>query len=418
MNTIRNYLITCVLLACIIPQPASLYAQDYQLLIKGGHVIDPKNALDAVMDVAIAEGKVVLVAPDIDAGNSEVVVDARGLYVTPGIIDMHTHNFFGTGGEYLADGFSALPPDGFTFRAGVTTVVDVGSSGWRNFSKFKSQTIDRSQTRVLAFLNIVGTGMEGDAREQDLTDMDARLTAITAKRYPQLVVGIKVAHYSGPEWDPVERAVEAGSLADIPIMVDFGGVTPELPLQSLLMEKLRPGDIFTHTFAHVNGRIPIVNEKGKLQPYIIAAQKRGVIFDVGHGGGSFVFEQAVPAMKQGFRPNTISTDLHTGSMNGGMKDMANVMSKCLNLGMGLQEVIASSTWLPAQVIKRPDLGHLSLDAPADLAIFRVNEGSFGFLDVRGMKMDGNKKLTCELTVRDGKVVYDLNGLASQYWDQK
>ncbi len=235
----------------------------------------------------------------------------------------------------------------FTFRAGVTTIVDVGSSGWRNFDNFKAQTIDRAKTRIFAFLNIVGVGMKGDAREQDMRDMNAKLTALTAQRYPDVVVGVKVAHYAGPEWDPVDRLVAAGKMADIPVMVDFGGVIPELSLEKLLMEKLRPGDILTHTFAHVRGRFPVVNADGKLEPYVVKARQRGVIFDVGHGGGSFVFKQAIPALEQGFKPNVISTDLHVSSMNGGMKNMANVMSKFLNMGMSLQEVITASTWSPA-----------------------------------------------------------------------
>lgn len=394
--------------------PLGLAAQDYDLLIKGGHLIDPKNNIDGPMDVAVLDGKIASVSKNIEASTAETVVDATGKYITPGILDIHTHNFHGRG-TYLADGFLSVQPDGFTFKAGVTTVVDVGSSGWRNFEQFKTQTIDKSKTRVLVFLNIVGTGMKGGSWEQDLNDMDARLTANTAKKFSDVVVGVKVAHYAGPEWDPVERGVEAGTLADIPVMIDFGGVIPELSLETLLMEKLRPGDILTHTFGHVKGRIPIVNEDGNLEPYVKQAQERGVIFDVGHGGGSFLFEQAIPAMEQGLQPNTISTDLHTGSMNGGMKDMSNVMSKFLNMGMNLQEVIAASTWKPAKVIKREDLGHLSEGAVADIAVFTVREGTFGFVDVRKNRMDGNKKLECELTVRDGKVVHDLNGISSQVW---
>ena len=392
------------------------WAQDYDLLIKNGHVIDPKNGIDGVMDVAVLDGKIARVDNTIDA-QAETVVDAGGKYVTPGILDIHTHNFHGNLGSYLANGFSSVQPDGFTFKAGVTTVVDVGSSGWRNFEQFKSQTIDKSRTRVLVFLNIVGTGMKGGAWEQDLADMDAKLTASTARRYNNVVVGVKVAHYAGPEWDPVERGVEAGTLADIPVMIDFGGIEPELSLETLLMEKLRPGDIFTHTFGHVTGRIPIVNDEGKLEPYVWDAQKRGIIFDVGHGGGSFRFDQAVPAMEQGFRPNTISTDLHTGSMNGGMKDMLNVMSKFLNMGMNLQQVIEASTWKPAQVINRPDLGHLSAGAAADIAVFSVRTGNFGFIDVQRKRMDGSQKLECELTIREGSVVYDLNGISSPIWNE-
>ena len=173
----------------------------------------------------------------------------------------------------------------------------------------------------------------------------------------------------------------------------------------------------THAFAHVDRRIPIVDDQGKVEPFVWQAQEKGVIFDVGHGGGSFRFDQAVPAMEQGFRPNTISTDLHTGSMNGGMKDMSNVMSKFLNMGMNMQQVIEASTWKPAQVIKRPDLGHLTEGAIADIAVFSIREGNFGFIDVQKKKMEGTRKLECELTLREGSVVYDLNGIASPIWNE-
>ena len=210
--------------------PSGLVAQEYDLVIKGGHLIDPKNSIDGPMDIAVLDGKIARVANNINSNTTELVVQAEGKYITPGILDIHTHNFHGNLGTYIANGFVSVQPDGFTFKAGVTTVVDVGSSGWRNFEQFKTQTIDKSKTRVLVFLNIVGTGMKGGSWEQDLTDMDARLTAAVAKRFKDVVVGVKVAHYSGPEWDPVERGVEAGTLADIPVMIDFGGITPELSL--------------------------------------------------------------------------------------------------------------------------------------------------------------------------------------------
>ena len=317
----------------------------------------------------------------------------------------------------MSNSFTALPPDGFSFRSGVTTLVDVGGAGWRNFRTFKEQTIDRSKTRVLSFLNIVGTGMKGGAIEQNVNDMDSKLTAMVAKQFPEHIVGVKLAHYSGFDWTPTERAVEAGKLADIPVMIDFGGSQPELSLETLFMEKLRSGDIFTHAYAHVNGRIPLVNEQGKVEDFAWAAQKRGIIFDVGHGGGSFLFEQVVPAMKQGFKPNTISTDFHTGSMNGGMKDISNVMSKFLNMDMSLAEVIATTTWNSAKAIKREDLGHLSVGAVADITILNLREGNFGFIDTKRKRMKGTKKLECELTIRDGNVVYDLNGLAAPLWDK-
>lgn len=394
-------------------------AQDFDVLIKNGQVIDPKNGVNKVMDVAIKDGKIARVETNIPAKSARTVIDAKGLFVSPGLIDIHGHHFFGTEpNAYLSNSFTALPPDGFTFRSGVTTVVDVGGAGWRNFETFKEQTIDKSKTRVLSFLNIVGSGMKGGAIEQNINDMDPKLTAIVAKQYPGIIVGVKLAHYNGFDWTPTERAVEAGKLANIPVMIDFGRSDPELSLETLFLEKLRPGDIFTHTYGHVEGRVPIVDEKGKVADFAFAAQKRGVIFDVGHGGGSFLFEQAVPAMKQGFKPNSISTDIHTGSMNAGMKDMINIMSKFINMEMPINEVIALSTWNPAKIINRPDLGHLSIGAVADITLLNLRKGDFGFIDSQGKKMKGDKKLECELTIRDGKVVYDLNGLAAEPWDDR
>ncbi|WP_422082426.1 amidohydrolase/deacetylase family metallohydrolase [Ulvibacterium sp.] len=393
-------------------------AQAYDMLIKGGHVIDAKNDIDKVMDVAIKEGKIAKVGPNIPKGQAEVVVNAKGFYVVPGLLDIHTHNFHGTVPfGYLNNSFSALPPDGFTFRSGVTTVADAGSSGWKDFRKFKEQVIDRSKTRVLAFLNIVGLGMKGGAIEQNVADMDPKLTTMVAEQFPDIVVGVKLAHYSGFDWTPTERAVEAGKLADIPVMIDFGGSEPELSIKTLFLEKLRPGDIFTHAYAHVKGRTPIVDENGKVRDFVFEAQKRGIIFDVGHGGGSFRFDQAIPAMEQGLSPNSISTDLHTGSMNAGMKSQINVMSKFLNMDMPLKEVIAASTWQPAQIIQREDLGHLSEGAVADVAVLNLLKGDFGFIDVQKKKMKGSQKLECELTIKDGIVMYDLNGLASKPWNE-
>jgi dihydroorotase len=397
--------------------PAIAQAPQYDLLVRGGRLIDPRNGIDALRDVAIKEDKIARVAEGIPASEARRVVDATGLIVTPGLIDIHAHVFYGTDPDtYLSGGVSAVAPDGFTFRVGVTTVVDVGGAGWRNFDQFKTLVIDHSKTRVLAMVNIVGAGMRGGPAEQNLADMEAEPTAKCARQYPGLVVGVKVAHYAGPEWDPVDRAVEAGRIAGVPIMIDFGGHTPPLSLEDLLLKHLRPGDIFTHVYAHVRGRTPVVDEQNHLRPCVIEARKRGVIFDVGHGGGSFLFRQAIPALREGFPPDTISTDLHTGSMNAGMKDMLNVMSKFLNMGMPLPDIIEKSTWKPAQVIHRTDLGHLSEGAPADLAVFRVRDGTFGYIDTAPGKLMGKMKLECELTVRDGKVAWDTNGISYPRWE--
>ena len=416
MEKTNKYTVCIAILALLFSN--FLIAQDYDILIKNGHLIDAKNSIDKVMDIAIKDGQIASVETSISRNKAKRVIDAKGLLVTPGLIDIHSHNFFGTEpNAYLSNSFTAVPPDGFSFRVGITTLVDVGGAGWRNFRQFKENVIDQSKTRVLSFLNIIGSGMKGGAIEQNINDMDSKLTAIVAKQFPEHIVGVKLAHYSGFDWTPTERAVEAGKLADIPVMIDFGGSQPKLSLETLFMEKLRPGDIFTHAYAHVNGRIPLVNEQGKVEDFAWAGQKRGIIFDVGHGGGSFLFEQVVPAMKAGFKPNSISTDLHTGSMNGGMKDIINIMSKFLNMDMSVKEVIGTVTWNPAKIIKREDLGNLSVGAVADIAILNLREGDFGFIDTKGKRMTGNKKLECELTIRDGKVVYDLNGIAAQPWEK-
>jgi dihydroorotase len=393
----------------------NLYAQQkYDLLLKGGHVIDPKNKISAVRDVAIANGKIAAVAARIDPAEAFKVVNVLGFYVTPGLVDIHVHVFAATGerGSYAGD--NSVYPDGFTFRAGVTTVADAGCAGWRNFEEFKQRIIDRSKTRVLALLNIVGNGMRGERFEQDLADMESKPTAEMALRYKGLIVGVKTAHYAGPEWAPVERAVEAGTLANIPVMVDFGANRPERPMSELVTRKLRPGDIYTHCYSGLRNE---QDESGRVNPALWEGRKRGVIFDVGHGGGSFAWRIAAPAVKAGFLPDSISTDLHIGSMNAGMKDMLNVMDKFLAMGLSIEDVVLRSTWNPAREIKQEELGQLSPGALADIAVLRLEKGNFGFVDIYGARLRGTQKLTCELTLRDGKVVYDLNGITRPDWDK-
>ena len=389
-------------------------AQIYSVIIKGGHVIDPKNNIDGIMDLAINDGKIAMVSPNIDANQGKQVIDAKDLYVTPGLIDMHVHVFYGTRyDQALMDGGSSVSPDAFSFRAGVTTFVDAGSSGWRHFPEFKKQIIDVSQTRVLAFLNIVGEGMRGGPFEQNIKDMDAHKAAEYARIYSKDIVGFKLAHYDGHDWAPTDSTVAAGKLDNLPVMIDFGLSDPPLPMEELLMKHLRPGDIYTHCYAYwPKTREAPVDESGIVKPFIFEAQKSGRVFDVGHGGGSFFWSQAVPAIKQGFIANTISSDLHTGSMNGGMKDMCNLMSKFLNMGLSVQDVILRSTWNPAKVIHRPELGNLSVGSEADVTIFSLAKGDFGFLDITGENLKGTQKLVAEVTIRAGKVVWDLNGKAA------
>lgn len=388
----------------------------YNIVIKGGHVIDPKNNINTVMDVAIKDGKVAMLAKNIDASEGVQVVNAKGMYVTPGLIDIHVHFFWGHDGDAYMNAPASLPADGFTFPAGVTTVVDAGSPGWKTFELYKKQTIEKSQTRVLAFLNIVGQGMAGGKYENDINEMDSQKAAEMAKKYPNDIVGFKLAHFNGRTWVPTDRLMEAGRLANLPVIVDFGGATPFLPLDSLFNVKFRPGDIYTHAFGgngstSPNGRESIVDvTTNKVKPYVIKAQNRGVIFDVGFGGSSFLFNQGTPAIKSGFYPNSISTDLHTGSMNNAMKNMPNIMSLFMAMGMDLQSVIKASTWNPAQEVKRPELGNLSVGSEADVAIFTLREGNFGYY-ARDGKIAGKNRLETEMTIRAGRIVYNLNAIA-------
>jgi dihydroorotase len=384
----------------------------YDLLLRGGHVIDPANGLSGVADVAIKRGKVAAVAPNINPASAVKEVDVSGLYVTPGLVDIHVHVYAGTGERRSYAGDNSVYPDGFTFRSGVTTVVDAGCSGWRNFDDFKAKVIDRSKTRVLAFLNIVGNGMRGSRFEQNLEDMEAKPTAEMALRHKGVIVGIKTAHYSGPQFTAVERAVEAGTMAQIPVMVDFGRAYPQKSLEELLTKKLRPGDIYTHVYSGLRGEL---DSTGHANPALLEGRKRGILFDVGHGGGSFFWRVAVPIVGEGFLPDTISTDLHNGNINSGVKEMLGVVNKLMALRVPLEELIRRSTCNPARAIGQDQLGTLSVGSPADLAVLRLERGDFGLLDSAGARLRTDRKLTCEMTLRDGRIVYELNGLSRPEW---
>jgi dihydroorotase len=392
-----------------------LLAQTYDLLLQGGHVIDPKNNIDRVMDVAVAGGKIARVAESIPASQAKQVVDARGLYVTPGLVDIHVHVFAGGGvRDSFAGGDFGITPDGMALRSCVTAVADAGSSGWRNFPEFKRRILDRQinhpQVRVYAMLNIVGHGMGGGKVEQNTEDMDAQATAKVAREYPDLIVGLKVAHYVGRDFIAVDRAVEAGKLANIPVMVDFGRSFPERSYQELVLKRLRPGDISTHMYA---SSIPLFDSDGKLLPYLAEARKRGIIFDLGHGNKSFFWDQAIGAIKQGWIPDSISTDIHVRSQLTSLQDMPTAMSKVMALGVPLKDIIRMSTVAPAVEIRRPALGHLSVGADADIAVLRLDKGRFGYLDGNDFRWEGQQKLACEMTFREGKVAWDVNGRAGK-----
>ena len=408
--TIKRFVLKTLLLIF----PAVCFGQsNYDIVIKGGHVIDPKNNIDAIMDIAIKGNKIAAVAQNINEQGSGRIIDAKGLYVTPGLIDAHAHVYFGTKNGYVTgDGYKSVQPDAFSFRTGVTTMIDCGSAGYRTFPKFKETIIDNSQTRVLALINIVGEGLRGGPFEQTTKDMIAHRAADMAKQYPDVVVGLKLAHYNGHEWGPTDSVVRAGNLANLPVVIDFGSARPPLPIDELLLKHLRPGDVYSHAYAYLSSRESIIDENGKVRPCVFEAVKRGIKFDVGYGELSFSWKVAVPSLEQGFIADVISTDLHAGSMNKPMQDMPNIMSNFLALGIPLQDVINRSTWQPALMINRPDLGNLSVGTEADVTLFSISKGDFWFADTANEKIKGTEKLVAELTIRAGRIVWDLNGLTA------
>src|SRR5205807_779146 len=399
-------------------------APRYDLLLKGGHVVDPANHLDAVMDVAVSKDKIAAVEKDIPASQAGKVVNASGLYVTPGLIDIHFH--IGHGGAPLNwftpearahIGPLGIPAD-LALQSGVTTLVDAGTAGAETFLQEKEEAIDHAKVRVLALLNIVANGMNGGL-EQTIDQMDPKRCAETVRKYKDIIVGVKTAHYWTEEaWDPehtpwaaVDRAEECGKMAGVPVMFDFWP-RPDRSYADLILKKMRPGDIHTHVFAQ---QFPIILPDGNVNPILMEARQRGVIFDVGHGAGSFWFRNAVPAVKQGFVPDSISTDLHTGNYR--VLSMAEVMSKFLAMGEPLQDLVQRATVNPARDILHPELGMLSVGRDADIAVFEQLRGNFGYTDCGYAKLNGNVKLVARMTVRAGRILYDPSGLSMIEWEK-
>jgi dihydroorotase len=425
-NWINKSIAVIFFLASTMSAPFAALAQTprYDLLLKGGHVIDPANHIDEVRDVAVSQGKIAAIEKNIPADQAGKVVDVSNLYVTPGLIDIHYH--IGHGGAPLnwfsPDARAHLLPLGIpadlALQSGTTTIVDAGTSGADTFLQEKEEVIDHATVRVLAFLNIVSNGMQGGL-EQSLDEMDVNLCAATIKKYPDVIVGVKTAHYwtnlpwdaEHVPWAAVDRAIACGQAANVPVMFDFWP-REDRTYEDLILNKMRPGDIHTHVFAQ---QFPIILANGKINPALSQARARGIIFDVGYGSGSFWFRNAVPAEKQGFIPDSFSTDLHTGNFN--TVSMTNIMSEFLSMGVSLEGVIARSTVNPANEIHRPELGTLSVGKDADIAVLELMKGHFSYIDCGWARMDGNVKLTARMTVRAGHIVYDPSGLSMVQWEK-
>jgi len=388
-----------------------------EIVLRNSHVIDPANEVNAVTDLRISEGKVEAVGRDLPKRPGDRDIDLTGLYVTPGIIDMHAHVAYTHSRSELS-----LHPLVNTLSSGVTTVVDAGTTGWRDFARFRHDVIDnRWKIRVLGFVNIVGSGMGGEW-EHEASEMNPKLAADTATMHGDVVVGIKTAHYwakrrfdeAHAPWTAVDRAIEAAERCDLPVMVDFFPTLPERTYEELILRRMRPGDIHTHVFAQ---QFPIIDDDGHVCRHMYEARERGVIFDVGHGAGSFWFRNAVPAIQQGFVPDSISTDLHTGNVAGVVVDMLTTMNKVLNMGVSLEDVIAKSTVAPAREINRPELGTLTPGVPADIAVLALDKGEFTFVDCERTTMSGSERLRCEMTFYAGEIVYNPNGRGLRSWEQ-
>jgi dihydroorotase len=415
----RAFLSTPLLTAAM--TPSSAQAQEtprYDTVLKGGHVIDLANKINQQMDVGVLGGKIARVDRNIPASEGKATVNVSGYYVTPGLIDLHICCYY-----TRLDLTPSVIADHHCLPSGVTTCCDGGTAGADNFEDFK-KIIDRSKMRILSFLNIAAPGAEANRAEQDPSQFKIQLAADTAKKYPNLIVGFKTGHYGGTfndtrlPWASVDAVVKAGSLTGLPVLADFTplpaqGKFPARSYREFLLEKMRPGDIVTHCLAD---RYAYLTEDGKLNPDVTKARARGVKFDLGHAAGSFPLRRVVPAVKQGFIPDSISADLFSDTPYTVGISLANVMSKFLCLGVPLEDIIRRTTVNPAQMIHRPELGNLSIGSTADIAVLEIAKGKFAYLGSGGGKIEGSQKLQCVMTMFGGKILYDHPyGLSVPLW---
>lgn len=371
----------------------------YDLVIHGGHLIDPATGLDGSFDVAIADGRIAAVAPSIPTTDAADGLDATGLLVLPGLVDLHVHVYWG-----VAD--LSIPPGPHDLARGATTIVDAGSAGANTFPGFLRYVIEPFGGRILALLNISAMG-QIDPFLGELHDeryLEPERAARIALDHPDVIVGFKVRlteSLAGPNGRvALQRAVEAGTATGLPVMAHIGDSTITI---DEILGLMRPGDIVTHAFTdRVHG---IFRDDGRVADVAREARARGVRFDVGHGAGSFRFRRAEAALEDGFAPDTISSDLHRFNHEGPVFDLATTMSKYLHLGLPLADVVRMATTEPAAVIGRTGaFGTLAAGAEADVAVLRLDEGPVTFTDAWGDTVEGRRRLVPVATFRRGRRV--------------
>lgn len=372
----------------------------FDLILRGGRVLDPSQNLDRVTDVAFADGRAATIGDNLSSGGAKIE-DVTGCIVTPGLIDLHTHVYWG--GTSLG-----IDADKFGRSSGVTTCVDTGSAGPGNFAGFRSHVIERSDVRILAYLHISFAGIFAFGRRimagesQDMRLMAVRDTVEVIEANRDLIVGVKVRLGRNTSGDngiaPLEAAMQAAEMVGLPVMVHIDEPPPSY---EELVDRLRPGDVLTHCFR------PFPNAPmrpdGTVRPAVRRARERGVLFDIGHGKGSFAFATARPMLAAGFMPDTISSDVHILCIDGPAYDQVTTMSKFLCLGMELSDVVAASTVNAAAALGRPELGSLRPGSVGDASLLRVREGRFDYVDVVGEVLTGDRRIVADGAVIAGRM---------------
>ena len=380
----------------------------YDVLLKQGTVIDPASGHNQVMDVALKDGRIAAISRDPISASAEHVLDVAGKLVVPGLIDLHIH-------AYKDVSVFGVEVDDLCPQTGVTTAVDTGSAGHLNYQGLERYVIEPSQTRILAYVNLSGVGLPSLRGELINPDyINPAECARCVEEHPETALGVKVRLYAGVGGDADLRdllglALDAANRCRKPLMVHI--TNADIPLEDILAP-LRPGDIITHCF-HEKGIASILDTTSRVKPIVRDARDRGILFDVGHGQGSLTFNTARRALDDGFAPDTISTDIHSFNLDGPVYDLPTTMSKFLNLGMPLEEVIRRTTIEPARVIGREsDLGHLGVGAIGDISILAHETGAFNFLDASGQTLCGDQRLVCKASLRRGSICWQEDHLHS------